>query len=118
MYEAFVQYKELIMAFGTFAVIIFSVLALMSAWMFQGTSERTLTGPLYSTYITIAISAMSAIFANFMVYIGDKLLMAFGLALFAFILLVLFTVSILCFAASNYSKSKSSMPLNLFGRKC
>lgn len=118
MYEAFVQYKELIMAMGTFAVIIFSVLALMSAWMFQGASKRTLTGPLYSTYITIAISAMSAIFANYMVYIGDKLLMVFGIALFAFILMVLFTVSVLCFAASNYSKSKTKVPFDLFGRKC
>jgi hypothetical protein len=108
MYEQLVAYKDILAGLGILAVIIFSVLAVGSAWMFQGKSERKLSGPLYSTYIAVTVVAVMSITAGYLVYLGSRITMIFGIVTFAFSLMILFTVSVLCWASMNRERGLST----------
>jgi ABC-type molybdate transport system permease subunit len=104
MYEMLVAYKIPLMVMGAVAIGLFALLALLSAWMFQGSTERKVTGPLYSSIICIGVVVCMCIVGEYLIFLSDRLSMAFGLALMVFCVMVLFTVSGLCFAAKTYKK--------------
>jgi hypothetical protein len=108
MYENIVMYKGIFMWMGAIALILFGILSIVSARMFQGDDARTLTGPLYSTSICIGVVAVMGIISEYLIYKADKISLAVGISLMIFSLMILFTVSGLCLAAKCYKKPVAS----------
>ena len=113
MYETIVEYKELIMMGGAILFILLAFLALLSAYMFQGSTQRRLSGHLYSTYIAIGIVSLLVAVAEYLIYISGKINMAIGLAMLIFSFMIMFTVSVLCFAAKSH-KPGTTLKLGMF----
>lgn len=104
MYEILVENKILVMVSVGIVFVLLSVMAVLASRLLQGNTKRVLTGPLYSTYITIGIMGIITTFGGYLIYLSDKISMAVGICLVVFSFMVLGTVFMLAFAAKTYKK--------------